>query len=196
MITYRPCRKTLLPEIALTDDHSTKFEFVNHGTAKRRSVSDCLPCKLAVGDDGACVAFPNILARICLLHCLVVNVIATRIALCLDRDLISVNPDDQIHAMIPRVPRLFNLIAEQPKHFGKEMLKVVPLKAFPVACGKLSTTAIQRFTAKSLFQPFAALLALASNLSLRVPRLACPTVFPALLGKPGTDRRLVVAPNR
>jgi hypothetical protein len=35
-----------------------------------------------------------------------------------------------------------------------------------------------------------------SSLSLRVPRLACPTVFPALLGKPGTDRRLVVAPNR
>jgi hypothetical protein len=29
-----------------------------------------------------------------------------------------------------------------------------------------------------------------SNLSLRVPRLACPTVFPALLGKPA------VAPNR
>jgi O-antigen ligase len=29
----------------------------------------------------------------------------------------------------------------------------------------------------------------------RVPRLACPTVSSALLDKPGTDRRLVVAPN-
>ncbi|MGA2035754.1 MAG: autotransporter-associated beta strand repeat-containing protein, partial [Thermoguttaceae bacterium] len=33
------------------------------------------------------------------------------------------------------------------------------------------------------------------DLSQRLPSLACPTVFSALLDKPGTDRRLVVAPN-